>query len=103
MTEYLVTDDNGLPLHFTNFETITTEGASLAMAMAAASHDKDAVMGVCAAVLDRVGPDMYGYVIANAAIVLATDVLSPALDVAAAHGTDLRAGIAAIARGEQPT
>lgn len=99
---YLVTDDNGEPLGVFNADAIEAEGAKYAHALAAACDDPAALDRINGQTLARVGVESFGYVAANALRVMTEHVLSPCLDVAAAHGTDLRVGLRAIADGRDP-
>ncbi|MER7459216.1 hypothetical protein [Micromonospora sp. NPDC126480] len=99
---YVIVGDDGQPLGVTNMTMITDEGTKLAFAFAAHCDDAAALDRIQTDTLTRVGPDTFGYVCANALRTLAEHILSPSFDVAQAHGTDLRAGMRAIAQGEQP-
>jgi hypothetical protein len=99
---YFVTDDNGQPIGVFDVDVITTEGTKLAFAMAAVCDDKDALLRVQQDTLNRVGPDSFGYIVGNALAVMAEYILGPTFKVTRAYGNDLQAGMAAIARGEQP-
>jgi hypothetical protein len=99
---YLVTAADGTPIGFFDKDLIELEGASLAANLAAYCDDPDRIQAICAQSLALVGPEQYGYVAANALTLLAREFLSPALDVSAAAGTDLRPGLRAIANGEDP-
>lgn len=103
MTEYLVTDDNGAPLYFADLQKITDEGGDLAVALAAVAGDREEIARICSATLGRLGPEQFGMVAANALNVMAEVFLGGAFDVAQAHGTDMRAAMCQIARGETPS
>lgn len=103
MTDYLVTDDNDKPLYFVNMDQITNEGGDLAVALAAVAGDREEIARICSATLGKLGPDMFGMVAANALNVMAEVFLGGAFDVAQAHGTDMRAAMCQIARGETPS
>lgn len=103
MTDYLVTDDNDKPLYFVNMDQITNEGGDLAVALAAVAGDLDEIARIAAETLGRLGPDTFGMVAANALTTMAEVFLGGAFDVAQAHGTDMRAAMRQIQRGEQPT
>lgn len=100
---YLIVDDHGSPIGMADMDQITTDGTKLAFALAACCDDPAAMDRVQAQTLARVGTGTFGYVAACAVRILAAEILSPTLDVAAAHGSDLRAGIRRIAAGEEPT
>lgn len=99
---YVVTDDNGQPIGVFDVDVITTEGTKLAFAMAAVCDDKDALLQVQQDLLNRVGPDSFGYIVGNALAVMAEHILAPTFAVTRAYGTDVQAGMAAIANGKDP-
>lgn len=103
MTDYLVTDDDDKPLYFVNMDQVTNEGGDLAVALAAVAGDREEIGRICSATLGRLGVDMFGMVAANALNVMADVFLGGAFDVARAHGTDMRAAMSQIARGENPS
>lgn len=100
---HLVVDDNGLPIGIFDADMITDEGTRFAFALAAACDEPDAVQRIQAETLARVGTASFGYVAASALSVMVEHILSPSFDVAQAHGTDLRAGMRAIAEGRSPS
>lgn len=99
---YVVTDDAGTPIGMFDADVITTEGTKLAFAMAAVCDDRAALLRVQEETLSRVGPDSYGYIAGNALAVMSEHILGPTFKVARAYGTDLQAGMAAIAEGRTP-
>lgn len=99
---YLIVGDDGEPLGMVDMEQIADDGTRLAFAMAAVCDDPAALDRIQAETLTRVGAGAFGYVAANALRTVVEHVLSPALDVAQAHGTDLRDGLRKIAAGETP-
>lgn len=99
---YLVVTDSGEPVGVFDRQRIEDEGCRFAFALAAVCDDPAALDRVQAETLARVGTESFGYVAANALRVVVEDILSPALEVAEAHGTDLRPGIRAVAEGRDP-
>ncbi|MBB5785988.1 hypothetical protein [Jiangella mangrovi] len=100
-TYFVVSDDNE-PIGIFNLDQVETEATRYAHALAAASDDPAALDRINAETLARVGVDSIGYVCASALRIVVEHILSPVLDVAAAHGTDLREGLRAIADGRDP-
>ena len=86
-----------------NVDQIEAAGVKYAYALAAVCDDPAALDRVNAETLARVGVESIGYVCASALRVMTEHILSPCLDVAAAHGTDLRGGLRAIADGRDPS
>lgn len=103
MTDYLVTDDNGSPLYMVDMGKVTDEGGDLAVKLAAVAGNREEIGRICSDTLGRLGVEMFGMVAANALNVMADVFLGGAFDVAAAHGTDMRAAMCQIARGENPS
>jgi hypothetical protein len=99
---YLLVGDRGEPLGMIDMGRVTDLGTALAFELAAVCDDPAAMHRVQAAMLAHVGVRTFGYVAACALRQLAEHILSPSLDVATAHGTDLRPGIRAIADGREP-
>lgn len=100
---YMIVGDQGEPIAVVDMEKITDEGTNFAFTMAAHSNDPAVLDRIQAAVLQRVGPEAFGYICANALRVMTQEILSPSFDVAMAYGTDLRAGMLAIAEGRDPS
>jgi hypothetical protein len=100
--QYFIASDDGTPLGVFDKDLIEHEGDSLAADLAAYCDSPDRIQAICAQYLTRVGPESYGYVSACALTLLAREFLSPALDLAAAAGHDLRPGLIAIAHGRDP-
>jgi hypothetical protein len=99
---YMIVDGNGEPLGMLDLDAIHEEGTKFAFALAAVCNDPDALDRLQYETLRRVGVASFHYIVANALRVMAQHILSPSFDVARAHGTDLRAGMRAIAEGRQP-
>ena len=100
---YMIVSDSGEPVAVIDMDKITGEGAKLAFAVAAHCGDPGAMDQIQAATLDRVGVEAFGYVAACALRTMAEHILSPSFDVAQAYGTDLRAGMRAIAESRDPS
>lgn len=99
---YVLVGDQGEPVAMIDMEKITDEGTKLAFALAAHSNDPAEMDRVQVETLTRVGTEAFGYVAACALRTMAEHILSPSFGVAEAHGTDLRAGMKAIAEGRDP-
>ncbi|MEV5691135.1 hypothetical protein [Micromonospora globbae] len=99
---FLIQDDDGKPVGLLDMTAITDEGTRLAFAFAAHCDDPAALDRIQTETLARVGVAAFGYVCANALRTITEHVLNPSFAVAAAHGTDLRTGMRAIAEGRQP-
>lgn len=99
---YLLVGDQGEPIAMIDMTRITDEGTALAFALAANCDDPDEMDQIQNATLERVGAKEFGYVTACALRTMAEHILSPSFGVAEAHGTDLRAGMRAIAEGRDP-
>lgn len=99
---YMLVGDDGEPLGVLDMQMISDEGIRLAFAFAANCDNPTALDHIQVETLTRVGVAAFGYVCANALRAMAEHILSPSFDVAAAHGTDLRSGMRAIAEGRQP-
>jgi hypothetical protein len=99
---YLVVSDSGEPIGLFDRQRIEDEGCRFAFALAAACGHPAELDRVQAETLARVGTESFGYIAANALRVVVEHILSPVLDVAEAHGTDLRASIRAVAESRDP-
>lgn len=99
---FVVTEDDGTPIGMVDMDQVHTEGTRFAFALAACCDSPAQMDRLQAETLTRIGAKAFGYTAAAALRVLAEHVLSPALNVATAAGHDLRPGIRAIARGEEP-
>ena len=99
---YLIVGDDGQPIGVANMDQITDHGTKYAFDLAANCADPQKARQIGADLLLEIGPDAFGYACANAVQVLATEILSPCLDVAAAAGQNLRPGITALAEGRDP-
>lgn len=99
---YMIVGDDGEPIAMADMNQITDAGTRLAFAFAANADDPAALDRIQVETLTRVGAGAFGYVCANALRTMTEHILSPSFDVAEAHGTDLRAGMRAIAEGRQP-
>lgn len=99
---YMIVGDDGEPLGILDLDAIQDEGTKLAFNLAANCNDPEALDRIQAETLTRVGVASFHYIVANALRVMTEHILSPSFDVAQAHGTDLRAGMRAVAEGSQP-
>ncbi|WP_278373405.1 hypothetical protein [Brevibacterium casei] len=91
MTEYIVTDDNGIPETIINSAQLTDAGFTLALRMGAAGEDQVAVSGAIAAVLDE-WDESARYVIVSALVQLSRDLVPMVADLAkASTGVDFAA------------
>lgn len=89
-------------------QALTDAGRQLAFAVAAESDDPKAVDAEMSKALDTAGADNFGAVAGHAAVVLATEILSPLLAKADAAGmhrlrTDLMVAAAAAAPDSSST
>lgn len=100
--QYIVTDDNGQPLGVFDQDQIISDGTRFAFELAAVCDDEIAIKHIQVETLTRVGVEAFGYVCASALEAMTAHILTGAFAVAKAHGTDLQAGMAAIAEGRTP-
>lgn len=100
--DFLVMSEQGEPIGVFNPQQIIDEGTKFAFDLAAVCDSPILVKQVQQKTLERVGSEMFGYVCANALDVMTEHILAPSFELAKAYGTDLQAGMAAIAKGEHP-
>lgn len=100
--KFIITDDDGTPTAAVDMDLVTDLGTKLAFRLAA-ERDRNTRQTIAAEVLAEIGDGGFGYVCACAMQVLASEILHPALDVAAAAGADVRPGLEAIAEGRDPS
>lgn len=87
--DFTLIDATGVPIAAVNLPKIIAAGTQLAFDAAAHSDDPEHLKLLFTGIM-QAGPGAYGYVCAAALDVLVQQILQPALEVAAAHGNDLR-------------
>lgn len=97
---YLITGDDGEPIGVADMDQVVTAGTQLAFKLAGARSEYE-VEGIQAAAVREHGK-AFGYVAASALGVVVREILHPTFEVCRAHGTDVQAGMRAIAEGRQP-
>lgn len=91
MTDYIVTDDNGIPDSVLNSDEITDAGFTLALRLGAAGDDQDATSAAIACVLATWDTSAQ-YVITSALVQLTRDLVPMVASLAkAATGVDWQA------------
>lgn len=96
MTDYIITDGNGIPETVINSDAITDAGFNLALRLGAAGENQDATNDAIAAVLREWG-ESARYVITSALVQLSRDLVPMVASLAkASTGVDWHAHCAAM-------
>lgn len=100
VTDFLIVDDNGMPIGSANIDQIQAQATRLAFEMAEHCGDPDELTQVTIRHMQEVGATGFGYVTAAALRIMTEHILDPLLDLTdALHQSgrfpyDARAGLA---------